>query len=618
MGAADLARLLAGKDESPAIALDEASLGDTGPYGPAAYYYLGRWIDSRSVGSSASPDIEARTRLLYRMAFDRAAGLARSEAGLALVARLASAGLWQELLSFSSEYAASLGPAWGSERPRLDALDALDRTSRLRPSSPDSHPHTRTRLPGMRTPSPTSARPPTCAPEANPGQGLSAASCSRGPGRSGRRAPMRFCRPSRGSAASSPRRDPCPGDERRGEPQRLRPGIQGSPARVLRLDGPILLAGDDRRRGQGLPLFLSLKEGEGRFAAVGWTARFYKARFAMALDRPEEAAALSQEGGTEDAPTRADADAALWYAAECRYRAAFEAAGAASPSGATLPSSAGDSVSAKAEAESAARKTALDGLVEASTRWRDPATFSDLVSDLFRDAPARPRLALHRGHGRATGRQARAPTRPAPCRLRGRAGLRASVVEKGGGSEIRYGCGSPRRRRGRSLRGHRGRQIRAAPLPRPRGVARRDRAKFRPPRLFSPLRNRRTAGRGRRSRDLRLGMAAFGLPDMALAEARSRLPLLSDEALRRLAAFFSWLGRPDCGLRLASKLTTRPGYEPRRWTTSSSTLGLTSTRSARFGSSPSFRSVSPWGSCAPRACSARTPSPWPAPSASPS
>jgi len=112
MGAADLAKLLAGKDASPVLAMDDAALLDTGSYGPDAYYYLGRWTDSLGSGSSSSPDTEARTRLLYRMAFDRAAGSARREAGLFLIAKLSSAGLWQDLLSFSAEYAQSLGPEW--------------------------------------------------------------------------------------------------------------------------------------------------------------------------------------------------------------------------------------------------------------------------------------------------------------------------------------------------------------------------------------------------------------------------------------------------------------------------------------------------------------------------
>ncbi len=74
----------------------------------------------------------------------------------------------------------------------------------------------------------------------------------------------------------------------------------------------------------------ALKAGESKFSALGWTARFYKARFAAALDRLKEAAELFRKVAA-DAPTAADADAALWYAADCGYRGALAAAAALAP-----------------------------------------------------------------------------------------------------------------------------------------------------------------------------------------------------------------------------------------------------------------------------------------------
>jgi soluble lytic murein transglycosylase-like protein len=60
------------------------------------------------------------------------------------------------------------------------------------------------------------------------------------------------------------------------------------------------------------------------------------------------------------------------------------------------------------------------------------------------------------------------------------------------------------------------------------------------------------------------GIACFGLGDIALAEAKSHKAALNDDALRRLAALFSSLGRPDCALRLQLALSSRPSYQPRR------------------------------------------------------
>jgi len=562
MGAADLARLLAGKDASLVLALDEAALGDTGPYGPAAYYYLGRWIDSRGLGSSASPDIEARTRLLYRMAFDGAAGIARSEAGLALIARLASAGLWQELLSFSSEYAASIGPAWGAERPRLDALDALGRNVEAKALI--------ARL--------ASAYPDEASRDADAFAYCGAAADMRAGGKAWARTFRRLLLQRPGSEwtarayallSTEPRIRSLfsPGEihalamrdavSRKDYGLAYREALLGSFASMGRSSSQAMIADT----GKAFLYSASLKEGEGLFAAVGWTARFYKARFAMALDRPEEAAALFKKA-SDDAPTRADADAALWYAAECGYRAALEAAGAASPTGATLPSSAGDSVPAKAEAESAARETALDGLVEASTRWRDPATFSDLVSGLFRDAlRARDWRLIEAMAERLAGKLA--PDEAAPVAY---AAARAYELGLEMGADPKSGAEAEARAAAAAVRFAAIADARSAPL-HYRALAA-WRAGIEPsfviPDSSPPYGTAGPPDEVGEAETFVSGMAAFGLSDLALSEARSILPLLSDEALRRLAALFSWLGRPDCGLRLASEMATRPGYEPRR------------------------------------------------------
>ncbi len=55
LSAANLAKLLAGKDVAPALSIDDTALADTGSYGPAAYYYLGRWMESRYPGPLPRP-----------------------------------------------------------------------------------------------------------------------------------------------------------------------------------------------------------------------------------------------------------------------------------------------------------------------------------------------------------------------------------------------------------------------------------------------------------------------------------------------------------------------------------------------------------------------------------
>ena len=81
LSAANLAKLLAGKDVAPALSIDDTALADTGSYGPAAYYYLGRWMESRYPGPLPAPEVDAKTEVLYRIAFEKTSGLLRRAAG---------------------------------------------------------------------------------------------------------------------------------------------------------------------------------------------------------------------------------------------------------------------------------------------------------------------------------------------------------------------------------------------------------------------------------------------------------------------------------------------------------------------------------------------------------
>jgi len=303
----------------------------------------------------------------------------------------------------------------------------------------------------------------------------------------------------------------------------------------------------------------SLNEVEGRFAAAGWTARFYRARFAMALDRLQEAAILFRRAAV-DAPTRVDADAARWYASDCGYRAALEAAAALSPANATSAAGVADSLLAKAGAESEAREAALDDLVAASASWRDPAAFADLVNGLFRDA-------LRARDWRLVGEMAeRLAAKLEPDAAARIAYAAARAFELGLGGDAGPSSGPEPRAAAAAVRFAAIADNPSAPLPYRALAAWRagiepsfilpDSAPLPPPSGLPDSVGQAEA--------LVAGFATFGLRDIALAEARSHLASLDDEALRRLAALFCWLGRPDCALRLSLDMSARAGFEPRR------------------------------------------------------
>jgi hypothetical protein len=383
-----LASLLSGKDLSPVLALDEAALGDTGAYGPSAYYYLGRWLDSRDSPSSPSPEAAARAILLYRRAFERAQGLFRREAGLALFARLSSSGLWEELLAFSQDYREALGPEWGSERPCLEALDALGRFGEA---------------------SALVARLSSAYPAEASGDGdalayFAASADLHAGGRSWAKTLRRLLLERPGSDWTERAAALCDAEPRVRSlfsPEELhaiamRVGVRRKnygPAYKEALLAPEAAMGRSASAsmiadaGRAFLYGGALKEGEARFTARGWTARYYRARFARSLEKWAEAALLFKKSAA-DAPSRADADAARWYSAECSYRAALEAAGALSPSGVAGDTKAGAKTAAQSAAEAAARARALDELVADSALWRGPETFADLANGLFRDALA--------------------------------------------------------------------------------------------------------------------------------------------------------------------------------------------------------------------------------------
>jgi soluble lytic murein transglycosylase-like protein len=561
MGAAELASLLAGKDTAPALALDEVALGDTGAFGPTAWYYLGRWLDSREppvaptkVGSPAAPpDSGPRARLLYRMAYDRTTGLARKASGLALIGRLAAASQWSELLDFSAEYLRSASLEWKAERPRLDALDALGRDAELKSLL--------ARL--------SAKYPAEAARDAEAFAWFGAASDLRRGGVSWPAAIRRLLL-ERPASEWTARAWALSGTEPRIRSRFTAEELHALAMRdaVARRDfgfacleaqlagaaamGPAASPAMIADAGKAFLYSGSLKDAEGRFSAAGWTARFYKARFARSLERWDEAAALFRKA-VADAPTKADADSCRWYAADSAYRGALAAA--ASGAAARAP----ESGAATAAAEAAARATALDELVAASLSWSDPAYFSDLAGSLFRDALRARDWRLIEGMARRLGPRlapdasarvayasARAfelslgPAEPAlpesePAARAAAAAVRFAAIADDGKAPFHY----------RALAAWRAGLEASFISPDP------------------PLPDPALDSSGETEAFV-AGLASFGLCDIALAEARSRRSSLGDESLRRLAALFSSIGRPDCGIRLALDLTSRAGYMPRR------------------------------------------------------
>jgi soluble lytic murein transglycosylase len=553
MDAKELAALLAGRDPSRALSMDDQALGDTGGYGPSAWYYLARWLEAFDLPST--PEAGTRTRLLYRRAFDQAGGIPRREAGLALILRLKAAGLWEELLAFSSDYRSALGPEWRSERPRLDALDALGRDAEALAL-----------VGSLRGDYPGEA--------AREGEALAyfaAAARLRSGGSSWAKAFRRLLLERPGSewtdrafslidtqarlrAIFSP--EELHALAMRAAVRRREYGRAYTEA-LLAAGASMGQAASQAMIADAGRAFLyggALKEGAARFTAQGWTARYYRARFARGLERWDEAATLFRKAAF-DAPSRVDADSARWYAAECSYRGDLQKVAA-------LP------VEDKAEAAktgSVARRRALDELVADSRLWLGPESFSDLANQLFRDAlgardwglletmsaSLAPKL-LPELSARVTYTAARAFELDLGERLsddadpesrRAAATVRFAAVADSPRAPLHY----------RALAAWRaGIEPSLIPAEETEPAAAAGTATAGAPQIIGE------------SEAFVAGLASFGLGDLAVAEARSRSAALDDEALRRLAALLSSLSRPDCALRLALQLSSRPGYQARR------------------------------------------------------
>jgi soluble lytic murein transglycosylase len=309
----------------------------------------------------------------------------------------------------------------------------------------------------------------------------------------------------------------------------------------------------------------SSKEGEARFAAleaaaskggglkdregVAWTALFYRARFARALERWKTGSELFAQAAAW-APTGADADSCRWYLADCAYAGAL----------ASISKTA--TATQKAAAAGAARASLLEALAASSASWNEPRRFADLVGRLLGEALREgdfklvasmadrlaakldPASSARVAYAAARIRELGLGTKANASRSAELAAARAAfaAIARSDASPLCY----------RALAAWRsGEEPEIAPLDESAATE------------ASPPAAERTADAPPDELEAYIdGMASFGLVDAALSMARSRELLLGDSALRRLARRFSDSGRPDCALRLAMDLASREGYRP--------------------------------------------------------
>jgi len=594
--------ILASDDPSPIVAIDRAQLDEVGDYGPASYYYLARWIESRpsgpasakgasiiasaDAGSTAPADLSTpsldaaseRVRLLFRLAYERNGGLVRKEAGHDLAALLNSDGeagipqAWQDLAAFDEAYHASMGSDYSIDRSYLDALDGLGRNAELLAA-----------IAALKAAFPAETAADADALlyfEGTAGQRL---------GNPGWAAPLRsiilerpssewiskaldfidaveppakqFSAAERGVARM--RIDVADRDYGLAYHEAIRaPALVFSPKASSELVADagkaFLYSGESRN---GIDRFAALEDAArqravalgdtaltGRTERVAWTAAFYRARFYRALERWKEAEGLFDKLAAE-APSHSDADAARWYGVDCasrapiiRYRRLKES---------TL--------------QALERRARLKALEKASASWYDPGRFSDLVKSLLFDAMKARDWAVVESLAASKASETDS-VMTARC-----AYVAARALELG-----LY----PSARTRTILRGRS--DLAPEPLPRSYAVDA-YRAIMNDP--AAPLHYRALSAWRLGEEPVLLppsrpappeptepdpqesfleGFVRYDLAGLVYPEAMDRLGSLDRETLRRLSAFLSQAGRPDVSMRLIGALMGRPDWDPRR------------------------------------------------------
>jgi len=572
-----LADALATNDVTALLSLSEEELAETGAFAPTVYYYLARRLEELSSekgariakaenGKNSSSAAAAAARRLYRRAYDGCSGLARREAGLALLRCLDAEGLWNELLAFSCAYERDIGPDWNLYRLRLVAADALGRY--------DDAAALAAHL--------AATYPEESAKDAETLAYYSALAAMRS-GQVGA-----FGKPWRSSFRRLLLQSPFSDRSARAfallrfEPSlvasfteeelhalAMRDAVRtrdfGNAHREALLASGAALSPSASKAmvadaGKAFLYSGSPKEGEALFGAleataakgpealndgggVAWTALFYRARFARALEHGTDAAALFKQAAAWS-PTKADADSCLWYAVDSSYQEALAAQERVAGSG------------PKAAAESSTRAALLDALAAASASWSDAEKFSDFIDSLLGDALRARDFGLVQSMaerlGGKLGPEASARVAYAAARIF-ELGLDSKpIADPGSRAAIAVARFAAIANQS------------SAPLYY-RALAA-WRAGIEPTLAPSEAETdgmEADAVRGELETFLD-GMASFGLADQALSEARAREDELDDAALRRLALRFSSSGRPDCAIRLAFDLSSRSAYRPTR------------------------------------------------------
>ena len=583
-----LAELLAGKDDSPFLALSEAELADTGNYGPAAYCYLARRLEAQP-SASALPKADAGTsgavaaRRLYRKAYDRSTGFLRREAGAALMRSLDESGLWSELLAFSCERERDLGPSWDDDRARLEAASALGLyadaaalAARIASAYPEEASKDAAALDYYAALASLRSSPASRSAAWRPAFRRLILG---GPYSdwSARAFALLGLEPRLRASFSN---EELHAAAMRDAVRRKDYGTAFSEARlastaVLSPSASKVLVAD---AGKAFLYSGRAKEGEAAFAeleaaaakgpgtlsgrgGVAWTALYYRARFARSLERWEIASSLFRQAASW-ADDKSDADSCLWYAAESDYRGAQPSAksgkGAASKDAAAkdaAPPEPGTEASAAASGAEA-RAALLEALASASASWNDPDRFADLVDDLLGEA------LRARDFGLVVSMAKRLGGRLGPETDARIAYSSARIIELGLGARSEE---DPSARPTEAASNFAALAVEAgAPLYyRALGAWRAGIEPTLVPPGTDSADSPTDAARG----DLEIflgGMLSFGLADEALSEIREREAELDAPALRRLAMLFSSAGHPDCALRLELDLNSRRGYLPTR------------------------------------------------------
>jgi soluble lytic murein transglycosylase len=554
-------------DPAPILALSDEDYADPGELGPESYYFLARWLQDRSDGGERS-----RVESLLRLGFEKARGVARLESARALALLLAREGRWDELLALGGASREALGPDWIIGRAGLEALDALGRYGELLPSiaalrsvfpiesagdDADLTYFEAAAALGMEDPRAAAmlakilAELPASSWTAEASR-LAASSGSTVPApilaapilALGRARSLVYAR-DYGPAyrAAKDARDAI-----------LSPAV--APELISDICKAYLYSGNAR---DGLEL-ASRIESIASSPRAKWTALFYRGRFSRALELWDDAARLFASAASAS-DSAADADAALWYRADCAIKGAKAAAARSSVPGGAVP---GGAVPPRAAA--AARRAALDALVAAAESWREPEGFVDLADALFLEAiGARDWFLIDAMAERV------AASLPADAWAR-IAYARARALELGYFPPAGSGAGSDPdapRTPGLRARAARARTLFLAIAEDVRAPTHyRALSAWRagvPMSLVAPeIRAPAVPERPDPEEAFIALFPRYGLADEGVAEARARSVSLDDEELRRLAATFAAAGRYDSSIRLAMILAARPGREPRR------------------------------------------------------